>query len=137
MTAQKGRNVLLKVSTDGVNYNAIGGARTITWTIANTPVDITNADSAGIRQLLEGAGVNSTSIKCQGVFVDTATDATLNTGAMTNQHLFYQLVWPGPTTGGTLSGKMMIASAERTGAYNEGAAYNITLESADAMTYTQ
>lgn len=138
MTAQKGRDVLLKYNTTGSTFANIGGARTVTSTINNTPVDVTNADDAGVRKLLEGAGVNSISIKCQGVYMDSSVDAAINTAAMTNVHKKFQLVYPGVGTNaaGTLEGMFMIASLEKTGAYNEGATYNLTLESAGAITFT-
>ncbi|MDN3273392.1 phage major tail protein, TP901-1 family [Frankia sp. RB7] len=136
MTAQKGRDVLLKLNTTGSTYVTIGGAKTVTWTISNTPVDITNADDAGVRKLLENAGVNSISIKCQGVYMDSANDALVNADAMSNVHRLWQLVWPGVTSDGTLAGSFMIASLEKTGAFNEGATYNITLESAGACSFT-
>jgi TP901-1 family phage major tail protein len=132
---QKGRAVLIKYNTGTTIFAAIGGAREITLTIANEPVDVTNADSAGVRQLLEGAGVNSVSIKLQGVYVDDAALEALRTDAATNVHRKFQLTIPGTNTV-TYEGIFMIASFEEAGSYNGAMTYNITLESASAVTIT-
>src|SRR5690606_10113508 len=111
----------------------IGGAREMTLTIANEPVDITNSDSAGIRMLLEGAGGNSVSIKLQGVYVDGTAIAALRTKAATNAHGTYQFIVPG-TAPITYEGSFMIASFEEAGSYNGAVTYNLTLESAGPVT---
>lgn len=133
MAAQKGRNVLVKYNSTGTTYVTIGGAREATLTIANEAVDITNSDDAGIRKLLEGAGVNSVSIKLQGVYVEDAAAAAIRTDASTNAHRNFQFVMPG-TVSKTYQGSFMIASYEEAGTYNGSATYNITFESAGAVT---
>ena len=57
-TAHRGRDALMKVSIDGGSvFATVGGIRTNNFTINNEPVDITNADSAGFRELLADGGV--------------------------------------------------------------------------------
>jgi TP901-1 family phage major tail protein len=136
LVAQKGRDVLLKLNTTGSTYETVGGARTITITIGNTAVDVTNADDAGIRKLLEGAGVNSISVKLQGIYVDDDAAGLVRADAMTNVHRNYKVTIPGATGGGDLQGSFMISSLELAGAYNEGATSNMTLESAGAVSFT-
>ncbi|MGO7756817.1 phage major tail protein, TP901-1 family [Rhizobium leguminosarum] len=133
MAAQKGRAVLVKYNSTGSTYVTVGGARELTLTINNEPVDITNSDDAGIRKLLEGAGVNSISIKLQGVYVEDAAAAAIRVDASTNAHRNYQFVMPGAVTK-TYQGSFMMASYEEAGSYNGAATYNITLESAGAVT---
>lgn len=133
MAAQKGRNVLVKFNSTGSTYVAVGGAREMTLTISNEPVDITSSDDAGIRKLLEGAGVNSISIKLQGVYVEDAAIANVRSDAATNAHRNYQFVMPG-TVSKTYQGSFMVASFEEAGTYNGAATYNLTLESAGAVT---
>jgi TP901-1 family phage major tail protein len=125
--------VLVKYNSTGSTYVTVGGARELTLTINNEPVDITNSDDAGIRKLLEGAGVNSISIKLQGVYVEDAAAAAIRVDASTNAHRNYQFVMPGAVTK-TYQGGFMIASYEEAGSYNGSATYNITLESAGAVT---
>jgi TP901-1 family phage major tail protein len=133
VAAQKGRNVLVKYNSTGSTYATVGGAREPTITINNEPVDVTNADDAGIRKLLEGAGVNSVSIKLQGLYVEDAAAAAIRTDASTNAHRNYQLVIPG-TVSKTYQGSFMAASFEEAGSYNGAVTYNLTLESAGAVT---
>lgn len=135
MTAQKGRDVLVKLNTTGSTFATIGGARSITLTIGNTPVDITNADDAGIRKLLQGAGVTTVSLKLQGVYVDDTYIGTLRTDALTNAHRNYQIVLPGSTSAGTFSGSFMLSSFELAATYNEAMTQSLTLESAGAISF--
>ncbi|MEY9375960.1 TP901-1 family phage major tail protein [Rhizobium leguminosarum] len=125
--------MLVKYNSTGSTYVTVGGARELTLTINNEPVDITNSDDAGIRKLLEGAGVNSISIKLQGVYVEDAAAAAIRVDASTNAHRSYQFVMPGAVTK-TYQGSFMMASYEEAGSYNGAATYNITLESAGAVT---
>ncbi len=133
MAAQKGRNVLVKYNSTGSTYVAIGGSREATLTINNEPVDTTNSDDSGVRKLLEGAGVNSISVKLQGVYVEDAAAAAIRVDASTNAHRNYQFVMPG-TVSKTYQGSFMVSSFEEAGSYNGAATYNLTLESAGAVT---
>lgn len=134
MVAQKGRSVLLKYFNGSI-YVTIGGAREVTLTINNEPVDITNADDSGIRKLLEGAGVNSIDIKFQGVYVEDAAAAAIRVDASTNAHRNYQFVMPG-TSPKTYQGSFMVANYEESGSYNGAAASSLSLSSAGAITIT-
>lgn len=132
MAAQKGRSVLIKYY-NGVSYATVGGAQDMTLTITNTPVDITNSDDSGVRKLLENAGVNSVAIKLKGVYVEDAASVAIRTDAATNAHRNYQFIMPG-TASKTYQGSFMITSYEENGTFNGAATYNITLESAGAVT---
>lgn len=133
MPAQKGRSFLIKANTTGSTYAAIGGAREGTVTINNELEDVTTSDDSGVRKLLEGAGVNSVSIKLQGVYVEDAAINLVRTDAATNAHRNYQVVVPG-TAPKTYQGSMMVASFEEAGTYNGMVTYNLTLESAGMVT---
>ena len=50
----------------------IGGIRTESMTINNETVDVTDKDGNGWRELLEGAGITSMSLKGSGVVSDNA-----------------------------------------------------------------
>lgn len=58
MTAQKGKNLLLKVDTDGEgDFTTVARRRARTLSFNAATVDITDQESAGRwRELLEGAG---------------------------------------------------------------------------------
>lgn len=135
MPAQKGRLLLVKYNTTGTTFVTIGGSREVTITINNEPVDITNSDDAGIRKLLEGAGVSSTSVKVQGIYIEDAAAAAIRVLANTNVHKKFQVVIPG-TAAKTYEGEFMVASFEEAGSYNNTVTYNLTLESAGVVTIT-
>jgi len=134
VVAQKGRDLLIKIKS-GNEFLAIGGAREKTITINNEPVDVTNSDSSGVRALLENAGVNSVSVKLQGVYVDDEHLGALRELALSNLHQDFQLVIPGDTSNGTYEGTFMVASLEESGTYNQSMGYNLTLESAGPVTF--
>lgn len=133
MVAQKGRDYLIKLNTTGSTYVGIGGMQEPSIEISNEPVDITNADSAGVRTLLEGAGVNSMTIKGKGVFVDDAVAAQLRTAAALNQHKNFQFVVPG-TAVKTFQGSFMISKMTESSTFKESGAYDFQLESAGPVT---
>ena len=79
MTAQKGKDLLLKIDTDGEGtFATVAGLRSRQIALNAEAVDVTNADSAGRwRELLEGAGVRRAAVTGSGIFKDAATDATI------------------------------------------------------------
>jgi TP901-1 family phage major tail protein len=132
LVAQKGRNVLLKYY-NGSTYVTVGGARELELNIANEPVDITNSDDAGIRKLLEGAGVTSISIKLSGIYVEDAAIAAMRVDAMTNAHRNYQFVVPG-TSPKTYQGSFMTANLKEAGSYNGAVTEELSFENAGVVT---
>lgn len=138
MTAQKGRLYLVKVDNGSGTFNTVGGARKVSMSINNEPVDITSADDAGFRTLLAGAGVNSISVTLEGVYLDSDTNglARIQTLATTNAHTDFQIVKPGATNDGTFEGEFMVATLEHAGEYNGSMTYNIKLESSGEITFT-
>src|SRR5690242_20916361 len=95
MTAQKGKDLLIKIS-DGTGYTTVAGLRTRRLAFNAETVDVTHAESANRwRELLDGAGVKRASLSGRGLFKDAATDElmrqTFFDGAVKN----YQVVIPG------------------------------------------
>ena len=79
MSAQKGRDLLLKLDATGEgSYRTVAGLRTHTLAFNAESVDITHQESAGAwRELLAGAGVKSASIRGSGIFRDEPSDETM------------------------------------------------------------
>jgi TP901-1 family phage major tail protein len=132
MTAQKGKDLLVKIA-DGVGFTTVAGLRTRRLAFNAETVDITHAESAGRwRELLEGAGVKRASITGRGLFKDASSDAlvrqTFFDGAVKN----YQVVIP---DFGTLEGAFQITSLEFAGEHNAEVTYELSLESAGALTF--
>jgi len=76
MTAQNGRDLLIKVDMDGSGaFETLAGLRASRISFNAQPVDITSIESeGGWRELLAGGGVRSASISGSGVFRDQDTD---------------------------------------------------------------
>lgn len=133
MTAQKGKDLLVKID-GGSGFVTVAGLRTRRLAFNAETVDITHAESAGRwRELLEGAGVKRAAISGRGLFKDASTDAlmrqTFFDGAVKN----YQIVIP---DFGTVEGPFQITSLEFAGEHNGEVTYELSLESAGALTFT-
>jgi TP901-1 family phage major tail protein len=78
MTAQKGKDFLLKVDDGASSFVTVAGLRTQRLALNTDSVDITHQESAGHwRELLTGAGVRRASLAGNGVFKDAASDAMI------------------------------------------------------------
>lgn len=135
MTAQKGREFLLKIGDGGgpETFATIGGFRDNTFRINNEFIDSTSKDSLGKRELLEGGGIQSMQATGTGVFVDDAAFATAHTAAMDVTTDNWQIIVP---DFGTYEGPFQITSLEFSGSYRGEQTYTIALESAGAVTFT-
>ena len=140
MAAQKGSAFLLKENSTG-SPATVGGLRSTSMTINNEMIDITSKDSNpfisgaknNARDLLEGGGVSSMTITASGVFTDSSTENLVRGFALDQQIKAYVLVFP---DGSTLSGNFLVTSYERGGEFNGEETYSLTLESSNALTYT-
>ena len=133
MTAQKGKDLLVKIA-DGVGFTTVAGLRTRRLAFNAETVDITHAESAGRwRELLEGAGVKRASITGRGLFKDASSDALVRQTFFDGTVKNYQMVIP---DFGTLEGAFQITSLEFAGEHNAEVTYELSLESAGALTFT-
>ena len=134
MAAQRGTDLLLKVDQTGSgSFVTVAGLRTRSLAFNTATVDVTSADSAGLwRELLAGAGVRNARITGNGIFTSGATDASVRdlflNGAIRN----WQIVIP---TFGTVQGLFQISALTYAGQYNAEVTFDITLESAGALTF--
>jgi len=136
MSKYKGRELRIKVrtSTGPDVFTVIGGIRTESMTINSETVDVTDKDGNGWRELLEGAGITSMSLKGSGVVSDNAvfTDHIM-AAVMANTHVVLKIE---SGLGDVWQGTFAVPSAERAGEYNKEETFSITLESAGTITYT-
>ena len=88
MTAQRGRDLLLKLAAEpGGAFATVGGLRTHGLALNAQTVDATHQESAGAwRTLLEGAGVRQASIRGAGVFCDAQSDAAVRDVFFSGRH---------------------------------------------------
>lgn len=136
MAKYKGRELRIKVrvSTGPDVFTVIGGIRTESMTINSETVDVTDKDGNGWRELLEGAGITSMSLKGSGVVSnDTVFTDHIMAAVMANTHVVLKIE---SGLGDVWQGTFAVPSAERAGEYNKEETFSITLESAGAITYT-
>ena len=133
MTAQKGKDLLIKIA-DGGGYTTVAGLRTRSLTFNAESVDVTHAESAGQwRELLDGGGVKRAGVSGRGLFKDASTDALMRQTFFDGAVKTYQIVIP---DFGTVAGAFQIISLEFAGEYNGEVTFNLALDSAGELTFT-
>jgi len=109
MTAQKGKDLLLKVDTDGAgSFVTVAGLRAHTLAFNAATVDVTDTESVGRwRELLDGARVKTARITGSGIFKDainrgdgfqpatSGTNANAGDLLMANAGGSARLIYPG------------------------------------------
>ncbi|NOT71301.1 MAG: phage major tail protein, TP901-1 family [Hyphomicrobium sp.] len=135
MAAQKGKDLLLKVDTTGAGvYATVAGLRSRTFGINADAVDITHSESAGQwRELLSGAGAKSARVTGAGVFKDAASDATVRDYMFNGTIRNWQIMVP---DFGVIEGPFQVSSLDFSGRHDGEVAFELTLESAGALTFT-
>ena len=134
MTAQKGKDLLVKITDGAGGFTTVAGLRTRRLAFNAETVDVTNAESANRwRELLGGAGVRRASISGRGLFTDAATDASMRQTFFDGAVLNYQIVIP---SFGTVQGLFQLTNLEFAGEHNGEVTYDIALESAGEVTFT-
>ncbi|MGV6800758.1 MAG: phage major tail protein, TP901-1 family [bacterium] len=135
MSAQKGKDILLKLGDEGqpIIYTTIGGIRTQNFSLAAEPIDITHAQSPGWRELLHSAGTRQLNVSGRGVFISGQTANTVQATFFTSKILSWQLVVPGL---GIMEGPFLITGLDYAGEHNGEAEMTISLASAGAISFT-
>ncbi|HZP09826.1 phage major tail protein, TP901-1 family [Methyloceanibacter sp.] len=135
MTAQKGKDLLLKVDADGAGtYTTVAGVRARSLAFNAASVDITDQESAGRwRELLEGAGLKTARITGSGIFKDAASDETLRSYFFNGTIRPWRVVVP---DFGTVEGPFQIAGLEYGGQHDGEVTFDLNLESAGALSFT-
>ena len=134
MTAQKGRDLLLKIDSTGTGtYITVAGLRANTLTFNSETVDASSQDSAGAwKELLAGAGLKSATIKGQGIFKNAASDATIRTYFFNGTIVNWQIVIP---AFGTVTGPFQITSLDFGGRHDGEVTFDVSLNSAGQLTF--
>ena len=132
MTAQKGRDLLLKLDSDGsATFETVAGLRSHSISFNAQSVDITHQESAGAwRELLAGAGVKSASIRGAGIFKDAASDAKVREFFFAGTIRDWQVIMP---DFGTISGPFQITSFEFSGEHDGEITFELALDSAGEL----
>jgi TP901-1 family phage major tail protein len=135
MAAQKGKDLLLKVDSDGLGtFVTIAGLRTRTLALNTEAVDITHSESAGRwRELLAGAGAKNARLSGAGVFKDATSDAIVRSYLFEGTIRPWQVVVP---DFGAIEGPFQVTSLDLSGRHDGEVTFDLTLESAGELTFT-
>jgi TP901-1 family phage major tail protein len=135
MTAQKGKDLLLKVDSDGEgSFVTVAGLRARTLAFNAATVDVTDTESAGRwRELLEGAGIKTARIAGSGIFKDAGSDETVRSYFFAGTVRDWQVIVPEL---GTVEGPFQIASLEYAGQHDGEVTFDLGLESAGALSFS-
>jgi TP901-1 family phage major tail protein len=136
MVAQKGKDLLLKIDSDGVGtYQTVAGLRSKRLAFNSETVDVTDADSVGRwRELLGGSGVQRAAISGSGIFKDAQSDKTIRVRFFSGEIANWQLSIP---HFGTVEGAFQITSLEYTGSHDGEVTFEMALESAGPVSFAE
>lgn len=134
MAAQKGKDLLLKISDGASSFVTIGGLRTRRIALNADAVDVTDAESAGRwRELLGGAGLRRASVSGTGIFKDQASDILLRQVFFDGLLRNWQIVIP---NFGVLEGPFQISNLDYRGEHAAELTFDLSLDSAGALSFT-
>lgn len=135
MAAQRGKDILIKLRTEAGALESVAGLRAARIALSAGAADATCADAPGRwRQLLAGAGAQSCAVSGAGVFKDAAADAAIRAAFFAGRAPVFQLVIP---DFGVIEGPFQIATLEYSGNHDSEARFEISLESAGALGFTE
>ena len=133
MSAQRGKDILLKIESEAGGFTTVAGLRARTIALNARTVDATDGDSAGRwRELLSGAGVRSAAVNGQGVFRDAASDALIREAFFSQSARTWRLIVP---DFGQLEGRFLVAALEYAGEHEGEATFAISLASAGEIAF--
>lgn len=134
MSAQKGKDLLLKIDDGTGMFVSVAGLRTRRLSLNADSVDVTDAESTGRwRELLEGAGVKRASLAGTGIFKDAASDAMIRELFFACALRSWQIVVP---NFGIVAGLFQIVSLDYRCEHSAEITFDIALESAGALSFT-
>ena len=135
MTAQKGKDLLLKVRNAADDaYVTVAGLRARSLSFNAESVDISHADSAGRwRELLSGAGMRRASLSGGGLFKDSESDERIRAMFFDGAIVQWQVIIP---DFGSLEGPFQITALEYSGQHDNELAFELAMESAGLLTFT-
>jgi TP901-1 family phage major tail protein len=134
MVAQKGKDILLKLDSDGTgDFLTVAGLRTKKLAFNSETVDVTDADSAGRwRELLAGSGVQRAAVSGSGIFKDAASDAHIRQNFFDGAIVGWQLGIP---DFGIVEGPFQITALEYSGNHDGEVTFEVALESAGPISF--
>lgn len=135
MTAQKGRDVLVRVRKENTaqSYETLAGLRKRDIRFTTAGVVSTTANSkSGWREMMAGAGEKSVEISGEGVFVDSLADARLSTAFWGRETPDFEFVVPDFAI---LRGPFLISELRYGGIQDGEADFAVKLKSAGVISF--
>lgn len=133
MTAQRGRDLLLKVDAGDGSFVTVAGLRARSIAFQAATVDVTSMDSPGEwRELLPAAGIKTARLSGAGIFKDAPSDELARRCFFNGEIRTWQAVIPGF---GAVTGPFQITALELSGRHDGELAFEMALESAGALTF--
>ncbi len=133
MTAQAGKDLLIRLAANGQALQTVAGLRARSISFNNRSVDVTTADSpGGWRTLLSGGGLRSAAVAGSGVFVDAAADESVRAAAFSGESAAMEIIVPGF---GVVSGPFQVSALEYAGRHDGELTFSMTLESAGPVEF--
>ena len=133
MSAQRGKDILLKIEGAPGVFTTVAGLRARTISLNARTVDATDGDSVGRwRELLGGAGVKSAAVAGQGIFRDAASDVLIREAFFEQSARVWRLIVP---DFGVLEGPFLVAALEYAGEHEGEATFAISLASAGEISF--
>lgn len=139
MAKQKGRMFLIRIGDGGGTevFANLCGLRSKTLSINNQRIDVTTADCTtpgGILWTETIDGVKNIAVSGNGYFKDEATEARLNTVAMSAAATAnFEIIVP---DFGTYAGNFSVDTLELGGEQEDGVTYSLSLASNGPVTFT-
>lgn len=134
MSAQKGKDLLLKAADAEGDFVTVAGLRARQIAFNAETVDVTHSESAGRwRELLAGAGMRRAAISGAGIFKDEASDAMVRQIFFDGTIRDWQVIVP---DFGTVTGPFQLSSLEYRGDHAGEVTFDLSLESAGQLVFT-
>ena len=132
MTAQKGKDLLMKIDAEG-SFVTVAGLRAKRLAFNAETVDVTDADSSGRwRELLAGAGVQRASVSGSGIFKDAASDELVRATFFNGEIKDWEITIP---DFGTITGPFQLTALEYSGQHNGEISFEAAIESAGLLSF--
>lgn len=129
-TGTLGRKILLRWGDDSPPAS-LAGVREKSITMNGEPVDVTDSNSDGWREVLSEPGEHQIEISVSGIIKDDALrQAWFGTTARQNS---LELEYP---DGATITGEFFLSSYAETGPYNNATTFEATFVSSGVIVYT-
>ncbi|QND52398.1 phage major tail protein, TP901-1 family [Phyllobacterium sp. 628] len=135
MSAQRGKDILLKARDEKGAFVTCAGLRSNRIAFNTETVDVTDADAAGRwRELLGACGMQRASISGSGLFKDAQSDALIRRAFFACNILTWQIILP---DFGTLQGPFQITALEYGGKHDAEVTFDVALESAGFISFEE